>query len=283
MNDLWNFLDNHPEEKELIKAKALRGYTVDGILNDQLNFVALDTLSIGLEKFGNIHYSIQIPEFNELLSKKMVVLFVPADGVGHSGAKERYFGLRQWNTLSQSVRKNTIILRIADVGFVSGSYYTLFEQEILDLIEAKKTEFGLKHQDIIFYGNSRGGTGALLLGITGNYKTVSVDPVIDREPWVNSADGRIDRQLMFDFVEMDFSNRIKDKMEQSNYELENITVIASEANKKMYEKIYPLSNGFTLKKLELMIDSENTIGIHGLTIMESIHLQLALINNYLFD
>ena len=51
----------------------------------------------------------------------------------------------------------------------------------------------------------------------------------------------------------------------------------------MYEKISPLSNGFTLKKLELMIDSENTIGIHGLTIMESIHLQLALINNYLFD
>ena len=132
--------------------------------------------------------------------------------------------------------KNTIILRIADVGFVSGSYYTLFEQEILDLIEAKKTEFGLKHQDIIFYGNSRGGTGALLLGITGNYKTVSVDPVIDREPWVNSADGRIDRQLMFDFVEMDFSNRIKDKMEQSNYELENITVIASEANKKCMRK-----------------------------------------------
>ena len=82
------FLDNHPEEKELIKAKALQGYTVDGILNDQLNFVALDTLSIGLEKFGNIHYSIQIPEFNELLSKKMVVLFVPADGVGHSGAKK---------------------------------------------------------------------------------------------------------------------------------------------------------------------------------------------------
>ena len=34
--------------------------------------------------------------------------------------------------------KNTIILRIADVGFVSGSYYTLFEQEILDLIEAKE-------------------------------------------------------------------------------------------------------------------------------------------------
>ena len=34
--------------------------------------------------------------------------------------------------------KNTIILRIADVGFVSGSYYTLFEQEILDLIEAKQ-------------------------------------------------------------------------------------------------------------------------------------------------
>ena len=32
---------------------------------------------------------------------------------------------------------------------MSGSYYTLFEQEILDLIEAKKTEFGLKHQDII--------------------------------------------------------------------------------------------------------------------------------------
>ena len=81
--------------------------------------------------------------------------------------------------------------------------------------------------------------GALLLGITGNYKTVSVDPVIDREPWVNSADGRIDRQLMFDFVEMDFSNRIKDKMEQSNYELENITVIASEANKKCMRKFTP--------------------------------------------
>ena len=44
---------------------------------------------------------------------------------------------------------------------------------------------------------------------------------------------------MFDFVEMDFSNRIKDKMEQSNYELENITVIASEANKKCMRKFTP--------------------------------------------
>ena len=61
-------------------------------------------------------------------------------------------------------------------------------------------------------------------------------------------------------------------MEQSNYELENITVIASEASKKTYEKIYPLSNGFTLKKLELMIDSENTIGIHGLTIIGKVFI-----------
>ena len=99
------FLDNHPEEKELIKAKALQGYTVDGILNDQLNFVALDTLSIGLEKFGNIHYSIQIPEFNELLSKKMVVLLFLRMEWDTLAPKERYFGLRQWNTLSQSVRK----------------------------------------------------------------------------------------------------------------------------------------------------------------------------------
>lgn len=40
----------------------------------------------------------------------------------------------------------------------------------------------------------------------------------------------------------------------------------------MYEKIYFLFNGFILKKLELMIDFENIIGIYGFMIMESIYL-----------
>lgn len=179
------------------------------------------------------------------------------------------------------------IPRVADVGFVSGSYFTLYENEIFELINSIKQKYNISHEDIVFYGNSRGGTGALILGITGDYKSVIADPVIDRTPWIQGFDGRFDRQFMYDFIETDFTKRITDRMCKNSYDRNNIIVIASDCNPIMFEKIKPLAYGVDLKNLKLNITLEamkkNPFWLHGLTITESVEFQLGMINFFLFD
>ncbi|HGZ4937591.1 XcbB/CpsF family capsular polysaccharide biosynthesis protein [Enterococcus faecalis] len=287
MNDLWGFLDQQPDFRQTIYEKAQQGYTVDGFIDNDLHFVKINDLNLNLKRYKNLHYSIELPEFNGFLCKKLVVLFTPATAPGSSSAKDRYFGTQQWNSLNAKVGKNVIILRIADVAFVSGSYYTLYEQEIFELIANTCAQFGLRHNDVVLYGNSRGGTGALFIGMAGNYKTVSADPVIDRTPWIYGHDGRYDRQLMYDFIEVDFSNRLRNIMRNNVYDSRNIYVIASEQNKVMFDSVAPLSYGLTLKNINLQNIStdmlKNPLWLHGVTINESVQLQLAMINYYLFN
>lgn len=287
MNDLWELLDEQPNFRQEIYEKAQQGFTVDGFIDNKLHFVKVCDLNLNLKRYKNLHYSIELPEFNGFLCKKLVVLFTPATAPGSSSAKDRYFGTQQWNSLNTKVGKNVIIMRIADVAFVSGSYYTLYEQEIFELISDTCAQFGLRHNDVVLYGNSRGGTGALLIGISGNYKTVSADPVINRTPWIYGYDGRYDRQFMYDFIEENFSNRLRNAMRNNVYDTRNIYVIASEQNKVMFESIAPLSYGLTLKNINLQNIStgmlKNPLWLHGITINESVQLQLAMINYYLFD
>lgn len=92
---------------------------------------------------------------------------------------------------------------------------------------------------------------------------------------------------MYDFIEENFSDRLRNIMRNNIYDSRNIYVIASEQNKVMFDSVAPLSYGLTLKNINLQNIStdmlKNPLWLHGITINESVQLQLAMINYYLFN
>ncbi len=79
----------------------------------------------------------------------------------------------------------------------------------------KKTakEEGILRENILCAGSSRGGMGALYHGLLGNYALVSMDPVVDRSPWLQSADV----QLMFDCIPVSFVDKLNQLLEKNKF------------------------------------------------------------------
>lgn len=127
------------------------------------------------------------------INKHLVVMFYPVAPNPNSASLNRYFP-SNFKTLSNYLSKNYSILRIADVGGISGSFYmnTNFnksnERNIQNLIKDVAEKNGIDRNNIIMYGASKGGTGALYHGILGGYALVSIDPIVDDEHYINLGD-----------------------------------------------------------------------------------------------
>lgn len=95
----------------------------------------------------------------------------------------RYFR-PSFATLMKYVPRNTAILRIADVGGVKGAFYlnTSFlpdnSTRIQSLIKSTIDRHGIDAENVVLFGASKGGTGALFHGLTGGLKFVAVDPIL---------------------------------------------------------------------------------------------------------
>ena len=74
-------------------------------------FIENTEIDLGMEKYKNIHYNIELPIENEqYLSNKLIVFFMPADRMISTQAKLRMFGNSPWESLASSIAKNTYIL-----------------------------------------------------------------------------------------------------------------------------------------------------------------------------
>ncbi|MEE6253093.1 XcbB/CpsF family capsular polysaccharide biosynthesis protein [Escherichia coli] len=88
--------------------------------------------------------------------------------------------------------KNVSILRVADIGGITGSFYLntnalptnadKIKSLILEVIE----QCQIKSDDVVLYGCSKGGTAAVYHGLTNNYKIVAVDPILNDEHYINN-------------------------------------------------------------------------------------------------
>lgn len=96
---------------------------------------------------------------------------------------ERHIG-SPFSSLERSVSGHTAVLRIADMDGVVGAYYLpttrdpQSAQHIQNLIGHVAENMGLSADQIVTYGVSKGGTGALYHGLLLKSHTVAVDPIV---------------------------------------------------------------------------------------------------------
>lgn len=130
----------------------------------------------------------QIFEYSRPLSgkpaDKLLVIFSSVFDPALSSSLSRYFN-RTFLTNQKYLPRNVGVLRIADIGGVLGAFYmnTRFrpdnESTVSGFIKSFMKSQGLREQDVVLYGASKGGTASLAYGLRSGLKFVAVDPIVD--------------------------------------------------------------------------------------------------------
>lgn len=150
-----------------------------------------------LTQKGDTFYKVEEPlKNNKLASKRLVVIFSsmpPADDYFSDNVASRMF-VRNYPSMPKHLLKNTYILRIMDLNRSSGSYYLnagqchTLESDVQAIISEVCEKNTINSENVVLYGASKGGTGALYHSILGNYHAVVVDPIFSIENYNKSND-----------------------------------------------------------------------------------------------
>ncbi|GAB2025900.1 hypothetical protein OfM1_19720 [Lactovum odontotermitis] len=159
-------------------------------------------------------------------------------------ASERQAPENNYRSLQKFLLKNTILLRIADSNLISGSYYQNtenfpdYELKIQELIKKVAFDNEVPLSNIVCYGTSKGGVGALIHGLTGNYPIVTFDPMINREEYMANGD----EHFCFDCVPVDFTERINHLLSHTTMCAENIKIYTCESVPMTFSYISKLNH-----------------------------------------
>lgn len=144
-----------------------------------------------LKRYKNVFYQLDLPENKRISQKsnKLLVFFLslpPVEGLISNNPQDRAF-TKMFVDIQRSLVKDTFVLRIADLNLVRGSFYVNsvnfpdYEQQIQCLIRDVMNDHKIDIDNVVTYGVSRGGVGALIHGTLLNSKIVAVDPIINDE------------------------------------------------------------------------------------------------------
>lgn len=161
-------------------------YHADGesrfIRHDRLrhHWPAVKSGTISVSDRG-IFYSFEEPPSSRV--ENLVVVFSP---VSSQPRLIRYFR-PSFATLQKYLAPHTAVLRVADMGGVKGAFYldtTALPENSFNinrLIEETAARFEIRRNNVVIYGASKGGTGAVYHGLSGGWRYVAVDPILSDE------------------------------------------------------------------------------------------------------
>lgn len=135
-----------------------------------------------------IVYSLTMPVDQEMPIRNLLVVFSTMSGPIYMTSLMRNF-TQNFSGIMKYISPDTVILRIADLGGVVGSYYmnTHYlphnEDNIQKLITTVKNNLNV--QKVVLYGASKGGSAALLYSLYHDYDAVIVDPILSDEYYIN--------------------------------------------------------------------------------------------------
>lgn len=187
----------HNDVRELIATLANNGFYTYMSKDNATRFVSeksLDRLWMSLvsKEFSRHHngvvYSYAKP-LSQVAPKRLLVVFSSISGSINTPSLMRYFE-QNFKSIQKYLSHDTAVLRIADLGGVVGAFYLNTThlpknaENIQQVIQDVRKEHGIGHDSVVLYGASKGGTGALFHGITGHYKCVAVDPIVDDEYYI---------------------------------------------------------------------------------------------------
>lgn len=146
---------------------------------------------------GETFYTVEEPVARRNGQKnRLVVAFssMPLnDDTISSNIPNRCF-FRNYPSLAKHLLPNTYLIRIMDCNLTCGSYYlntsnyNNFETDVQNIIKTKAYDLGVGQDDIVLFGISKGGTGALYHSILGDYHEVCVDPLFSLTKYIADGD-----------------------------------------------------------------------------------------------
>jgi hypothetical protein len=225
------------------------------------------------------------------LQNKLLVYFAPFPTRWDVKAVARMWSLKEdrWPSLIRRVANNTFVLKIADSNLMSGSFFQNtenfpdYEDKIQELIKVVAEENNVTPDHILLYGDSRGGTGALIHSLIGHYHSVIVDPILNRLVF---SDGEDDDSLTDAFLPDDFVPRIESLLEEAKMPRDMITIISSHALTGNYNYLRRLdADKFRLFNLDFKIFADyNQDRQHGVFVTSgAFPLALRYMNEFLFS
>ncbi|MET3949921.1 XcbB/CpsF family capsular polysaccharide biosynthesis protein [Arthrobacter sp. UYEF36] len=188
-----------PAAKRLISHLAMNGFYLYRVTENGSRFVRDHTISKLWHRVKDgdfstngdgLIYSLTLPAVKSNFMR-ILVIFSSMNTSIYTPSMMRYFE-QNFRSAQKHVPPNTAILRIADIGGVVGAFYlnTVRNPNNTERIRRLITETATAHQvsfgDVVLYGASKGGTGALYHGLTGGFKCLAVDPVISDDYYVST-------------------------------------------------------------------------------------------------
>ncbi|WP_240594914.1 accessory Sec system protein Asp2, partial [Mammaliicoccus vitulinus] len=179
--------------------------------------------------------------------------------------------------LERSLVKNVYTMRIMDLNVSHGSHYINtvnypdYEQEIQESIENVRNYLDIDKKNVVFYGVSRGGAGAIVHGTSMDYKTLAVDPILNIGDKLEAND----RRLLKGLRKEDLVPMVNENLSVSN-KFQKV-IICSE-NVKLY---YEQSMRINKDKAKVINMKDDKITSHPEVSPNTVPEQLMILNNLL--
>ena len=231
-NMLQIAVDNATVNKEFKRLMAN-----DYILGEHMNGISyfqkrktFPFLNPEVQEFKDLKFIIQ-EKISQRAQKqdKLVVIFTPFFGSFAPQVSKR-MPYDVWPDIQKSLVKDTYILRIMDYNLSHGSSYINtvnfpeYESQVQELISTTMAEKNIKKNNVVFWGSSKGGAGALYHGIMGDYKVVAVDPVLD-EKWY--LENKNDIHFLDGLRETDLVPKINKMIDSSEFKFKKFVITNS--------------------------------------------------------
>jgi hypothetical protein len=228
---------------------------------------------------NNIVYVYEDAEIS--LNKHLVVMFYPIAPNPNSASLNRYFP-SNFTTLKNYISKSFSILRIADLGGISGAFYMNTEhlanneKNIQSLIKEITERYGIAKENVVLYGASKGGTGALYHSLIGGYASISVDPILDDEHYLANLN---DLHNVSGVFPEDKSQKFSCVLHADN--ITSSTTIITSSRSEQYKYIIPRVDSIR-DRIQILNNINPKILTHPDVAPNSIHAILATLNMFSF-
>lgn len=230
----------------------------------------------------SVFYTLDEPKeskFNkELKYKTLLVIFTcmpPGEVYDSYLMTDRMFP-KFFNNIERSLIKNVYTMRIMDLNCSHGSHYINtvnnpnMEHDIVKAIQNVKDEYNIN--DVVLYGASKGGTGALYYSSMLDLKCLAVDPIISLGEY-NVKDDHFLKDLRKVDISEDINNYLLKKSDKEKF------IIGSENVVFNYSMISKIKG----ENIHIVNKLDNHIVNHPDVSRNSVPEQLMLLNKMLLD
>lgn len=151
----------------------------------------------------------------------LLVVFSSINAPIYKISLDRIF-TKNFKSIGDYIKEDTLIMRIADLGGVTGSYYLNSkylpnnEKNIQNLIRHIKNEYCV--EKVVLLGASKGGSAAFYHGLLGGYDFVAVDPIVTDEFYFNKYNDLHFMRGIADISKEDsFASLLRESAEKCNF------------------------------------------------------------------